>query len=658
MSLNQKQINDENQYLQLVCQIIKNNIHMLNNRLLDESNDIIQLKKDILSEGRAMSDLEYGAMLANADFQVGFANKTALSLLRYDKMLNSPYFGRIDFKMDSNPICVYIGISGLIDNDKNYIFDWRAPISSLFYNYDFGKAEYESPSGMISGEITLRRQYKIENGILKRVIENDINIDDEMLQDVLSKNSDSKMKNIVSTIQREQNQIIRNLSDKYLIVQGIAGSGKTAVAMHRIAYLLYREKELKYNNIVIFSPNDVFSEYISSILPELGERNVLNYTFNSFCSNYCKSFKNVENLSSFLDRCYGDTNQEHQVYTKSMVDVFLNNYFQQMHFNKDIVINGILFNKQEMKNMIIVKYKNLPFLERIQKLSEYICNQVNISCKKNSKKVSNVLLSSINIDLDVKKIYKSFNQNYNNKIYYDDFIIMIYIFFEMNGYPCEHSVKHVIIDEAQDYTIIQFYILKKIFINASFTILGDICQMINPMCNYSSLLELGNVFNNSVKYIELNKTYRSSPEIIEYSNHILGNVNSSSIRKSKDLPVIVYNSTDFFENVINDLNSLKYKKFNKIAIIVKNNVELNKVYNNLIQKFPTITFKKNDISVDSVSILTSCMSKGLEFDAVIIYTDTNNKYNENERNLFYVACTRAQHQLIVYNQDYITNTSL
>ena len=179
---------------------------------------------------------------------------------------------------------VYIGITYVEDeeNDEYLVNDWRAPISSLFYDYEVGKAEYKAPEGIIKGEIKNKRQFNIKDGKLVRVFDNNINIDDELLQEVLAQESNEKMKNIVNTIQAEQNQIIRNVEDKNLIVQGIAGSGKTSVALHRIAFLLYKIENLSSNNILIFSPNKVFTEYISNVLPELGENNTLQTTFSEF----------------------------------------------------------------------------------------------------------------------------------------------------------------------------------------------------------------------------------------------------------------------------------------------------------------------------------------------------------------------------------------
>lgn len=205
---------------------------------------------------------------------------------KYENMISSPYFARMDFKEDGieNVEKCYIGISNLINEDFDFIiYDWRAPISSMFYDYEIGNAYYKCPDGIINGKISMKRQYKISNGKIDYMFDSNIKIDDEVLQDILSKSSDNKMKAIVTTIQREQNKAIRNEKYKNLIVQGPAGSGKTSVALHRIAYLLYKHRDIiTAKNIVIFSPNNIFNDYISNVLPQLGEDNMLQTTFKEY----------------------------------------------------------------------------------------------------------------------------------------------------------------------------------------------------------------------------------------------------------------------------------------------------------------------------------------------------------------------------------------
>ncbi len=377
----------EEKYLEKVKQIATKHIEKTNINILKEKEKIYEFKKFIWTESGSMNELEYSDILNEANSRVHKTENQVKKLLKYEKICDSAYFGRIDFKTQEEIYNVYIGTYGLLENNKNYIFDWRAPISSLFYDNIIGKAEYEAPMGKIKGEITLRRQYKIEEGRIKRIIESDINIDDDILQEILSSNSSEKMKNIVTTIQKEQNEVIRNTKDKCLIVQGVAGSGKTSVALHRIAYLLYKEKELNYNNILIFSPNNIFSEYISSVLPELGEENVLNTTFNELVKKYLNNEK-TEDFSSFLERKYErNTIARNQEKTKNKLDEFIKYYSSNYIFKKDFIINNMSINRFELNNLLIKKYKKLPYFERIKNLTEYICNRLNISYKINKNKI-------------------------------------------------------------------------------------------------------------------------------------------------------------------------------------------------------------------------------------------------------------------------------
>ena len=654
MNIDKKQLTEESKYLDTVKQIARKKERDIDIKIDKEKQNIFEFKKFIWNECGSLSELEYGNVLNEADERVSRTNDKTKQMLKYQKICKNAYFGRIDFKTDDELYNVYIGTYGLIDEDKNYIFDWRAPISSLFYDNLIGPAEYEAPIGKIKGDVSLRRQYKIENGKITRIIENDINIDDEFLQDVLSSNSSEKMKNIVTTIQKEQNEVIRNTKDKYLIVQGVAGSGKTSVALHRIAYLLYKEKDLNHNNILIFSPNDLFSEYISNVLPELGEDNVLNTTFDDLIRKFLNG-KKIESFSKFLGRKYENinNNEENISNQKDKLDEFIEYFTKQAIFKKDIVFNKVFFSKFELNNLLLKKYEKLPYFERLINLTEYICNNIKVSYKRNKNKIYNRLIRELGISQDPVDIYNMFleyakdDRIIKDEINYDDLEKIIYILFELNDYPYNTNVKHIVIDEAQDYSKIQFLILKRIFPYAYFTILGDLNQTINPTHFYKSLEEISEVFAKNVKYIELKKTYRSSGEIINYTNSILKINNVNAVRGNNGYDVLLKDEKNL-NDIIEDIKIFKKNKMKTIAIITKNMKETNKIYNKLV-KDEDMKIIKNDIKKDYISILPSYASKGLEFDAVIAYNDINNVYTENEKNLYYVVCTRAQHMLIIYN---------
>ena len=655
MIINKNEYQKEEKYLENVKKLADLCTYNVNVQIDKQKKEIFEIKQYIWNDCKSLSDLEYGNLLNDTDAKVNWTNSQIKQMIKYQHIKQNPYFGRVDFKTEDEVIKVYVGIYGFNYENCNYIFDWRAPISNLFYDYGIGKAKYEAPIGPINGDIILRRQYKIENGTIERIIENEININDEMLQEVLSNNSSDKMKNIVTTIQKEQNEIIRDTSNKYMIIQGVAGSGKTSVALHRIAYLLYKEKNLSYSNILIFSPNDIFTEYISDVLPELGERNVLNTTFNDLLEQYLKKFGKLEKFSNFLERVYDNNIKSDYIFNRYELDCFIQSYIKSHIFYKNINARDEMFNKFELNNLLLNKYKKLPLLERISNLAEYLCNKLNVSIRKNKKKIENIIISELGISLDPVFIFSEFlkekkkEKEMTNTIYYEDLEYIIYIYFELNGYPYNSNIKHVVIDEAQDYSELQFYILRKCFEKAYFTILGDVNQAINPFCQYKSLEELSDVFSDGYKYIELNNTYRSSPEILDYSNMILGINNIKSIRLSNGFPVKRYNNNESVDEILKNIQYIYEHGFKSVAIITKNSAETNNLYNKLVKKNIKYSFTKNMIKKDCVSIMPSYLAKGLEFDGVIIYNDINNKYTEEEKKLHYVAITRAQHILFVYN---------
>ena len=655
MTINKNEYQKEKEYLENVKKLADLCISNVNVQIDKQKKEIFEIKQYIWNDCKSLSDLEYGNLLNDTDAKVNWTNSRIKQMIKYQHIKQNPYFGRIDFKTEDEVIKVYVGIYGFNYENRNYIFDWRAPISNLFYDYGIGKAKYEAPIGTINGDIILRRQYKIENGTIERIIESEININDEMLQEVLSNNSSDKMKNIVTTIQKEQNEIIRDTSNKYMIIQGVAGSGKTSVALHRIAYLLYKEKNLSYSNILIFSPNDIFTEYISDVLPELGERNVLNTTFNDLLEQYLKKFAKLEKFSDFLEKVYENNIKPNYIFDRHELDYFIQDYIKSHIFYRNINVAKEMFNKFELNDLLLNKYKKLSLMERISNLAEYLCNKLNVSIRKNKRKIENLIISELGISLDPVSIFleflkvKGIEKEIINKIDYEDLEYIIYIYFELNGYPYNSNIKHVVIDEAQDYSELQFYILRKCFEKAYFTILGDVNQAINPYCQYNSLEELSDVFSDGYKYIELNNTYRSSPEILDYSNTILGIKNIKSIRSSNGIPVKHYNNNENVDEIVKNIQYIYEHGFKNVAIITKNSAETNKMYNKLMKKNTEYNFTKNMIKKDCISIMPSYLAKGLEFDGVIIYNDINDMYNDDEKKLYYVAVTRAQHVLFVYN---------
>ena len=670
MALSNNDIKQEKDYLDFTIKEISKKIDILGKEIHVKNEKMTEFKKVLWEDRGSIDGIEMQTELMSSQLEANFVLTKMNYYRKLLKLEYSPYFGRIDFKEDNlDTRKVYIGIAN-VEKDLDYIiYDWRSPIASLFYDYSKGKAKYIAPDGEIKGEILLKRQYKIEGKKLLRVFDNNLNIVDDMLQEVLSSSSSDKMKNIVNTIQQEQNEIIRNISNKNLIVQGIAGSGKTSVALHRIAFLLYKIKNLKSSNVLIFSPNKIFSEYISNVLPELGEENTSETTFSEFASHYIKEFKNVESFSDFIEKYYTNKRDDEDLIrfklSNKMIKV-IENYVQEIDKNIKIIDNietkFSLIEKEYLNYLLKDRYNKMPIFERMDYMAEHLCNKLGLISKKDKISITKKIKEVLSIKPDYKKLYKdlfisdSFSSSFNKSIdlklnskviNYDDALCFIYLKGLLNGFPYSNLIKQVVIDEAQDYNEMQYIILTKIFKRASFTLLGDVNQTINPYQKYDNLEVLKNILDGNTKYVELSKTYRSSKEIIEFTNKILNLKHVSAIRKEESVPVIKRYDDKYLKN---DINYLK-NKYKSLAIITKDMLDAIKLYDLLKDDYKDISLVANNTSKFNrdLIIIPSYLSKGLEFDSVISYTSKNNLYTKKEKYLYYVVLTRCQHELIVYN---------
>jgi DNA helicase-2/ATP-dependent DNA helicase PcrA len=665
MKIEREEFERERNYLNKTVSLIRKKISKLGQELFDDDSKVLEFKKLIWDTHTEMDPNEMRSMMAESDLQVSTMQSKGNYLQRLFRIQNKPYFGSIRFKEEGSEEedNIYIGITHVEDKLDYYVHDWRSPICSMFYDYETGPASYKAPSGIIKGNIIKKRQYIIEDAELKHIFDNDLNISDSLLQEVLAEESSDKMKNIVNTIQEEQNKVIRNTEDKNLIVEGIAGSGKTSVALHRIAFLLYRIPNLTSNNVVVFTPNKVFSEYISNVLPELGEDNTYDMTFYDLLCQNINEYKDIENFTDFISRYYkGNVDNYDMVKYKQSdeiikdIDSYINNLLSTIKFNNKLEYdNFIEIDTEELNNMLNYKYNRFPLFERIKEISKRIASNNYEGSTKNASSIEKKLKELLNIKLDLKDIFNNFYQSeyskYKDKVndkylYYEDACIFLYIKSLLVGFNTNHVIKEIVIDEAQDYNKLQYLIIKKTFKTSNYTILGDTNQTINPYYKYDSLEELTSIFESS-KYITLTKTYRSTGKIIDYTNKILGLNHVTAIRNDKASDIIFRNNitkNDF----LTDINNLKTIS-KSIAIITKNDKEAEKVYNMLKDDLDIMLIDGFGHIKRDLVVVPSYVAKGLEFDSVIIYTDEDNKYQEKDKYLFYVACTRAQHNLIIYN---------
>ena len=372
MELSKEEFKLEEKRLFDTVKIIRDKISVLGQELYDRDDKVLEFKKFMWDNRSDMDPTEMKTMMSSNDLEISMMMKKGEYLQKLFKIQNNPYFGSIIFRANDRNIddTVYIGITHVEDDNNNYyVHDWRSPICNLFYDYEVGPAKYKAPMGEIEGNVKRKRQYTIKDAKLVHIFDNNINIDDELLQEVLASESSDKMKNIVNTIQAEQNKVIRNTDDRNLIVQGIAGSGKTSVALHRIAFLLYKIDNLKSNNVLIFSPNKIFSIYISNVLPELGENNTMQTTINDFLDMEIKEYNHVETFTSFIERSYSNREdfmfikykQSDQIYDD--IDEYIDNMCDKARFLDDLFTRDYDYTKDDVDKIIKTLKKSVSDLE-------------------------------------------------------------------------------------------------------------------------------------------------------------------------------------------------------------------------------------------------------------------------------------------------------
>ena len=654
MAISEAEFQKEKKILNKINQLLGKTLVELGEGVKSAEEDLVVFKKMMWSDSHSFDAGEVQQVMAATELEAEKffqKQKYYFALKRIEK---KPYFASIVFKDDEGTLyTIYMSLTYLKDkNENNILYDWRSPICSLFYDFETGPCSYMAPEGMVSGELKRKRQYKIEDGKLIGVFDNSLSIDDEILQEVLANESSDRMKNVVNTIQQEQNKVIRNLEDNNIIVQGIAGSGKTTVALHRIAFLLYRLKNLNSDNILIFSPNNVFTEYISDVLPSLGEANTLQTTFADYLETFITEFKGVESFTDFVSRYYSyqETFPELVEYKQSDqiiddLDAFLDEYIEKAEFTSSFQEGEAHFiEKDEINQMLQERYSRFPLFERVKEIAEKLCSNNYKGSRAKVKTYLKLLKEHSNFHKDYKQIFKEFFLSEYARIpleekqvdsfikkdiiRYEDALIFAYIKGRLEGFLYESTIEQVVIDEAQDYNRLQYIIINHIFQKADFTILGDINQNINPYYHYDSLEELSNLFRGDTKYLELLKTYRSSPEIIDYTNKILNLIHVNAIRKETNKPVIIRSQIqDLKKQLLEDIQYLK-DQYKSVAVITKDTKEAETLYELI----------KDDIDISLVDadtrsfhkdliLIPAYVSKGLEFDSVLIYNNRDNLFN-------------------------------
>lgn len=666
--------NQERKYLQRVIDLLNKNINNTDVSV-KEHIDTLAEYKDYLWSNKDIDPHEIRSMRESILNHFALGENVIDKRKRLGMILDIPYFGRIDFKektVESKVLPVYIGIHSFYDSNskKSLIYDWRAPISSMFYDYELGLASYISPKEKIEGSISLKRQYRIRKGQMEYMLESSLTIHDDILQKELSSNANDKMKNIVVSIQREQNQIIRNEDAKALIIQGVAGSGKTSIALHRIAYLLYTFKEsLSSKEILIISPNKVFADYISNVLPELGEETVPETSMEQILSDILGNKYKYQNFFEQVMELLGKPSAEFikRIQYKSSFDFISrldqfvlhieNTYFKATDVNltKYMTIPAEFIAEQ------FRRFNRYPIRQRFENMTNYILEMAQIqyhitvtTAERNMlrKAVRNMFAG--NSDIQVYKDFfewlgkpEMFKMRKNRTLEYPDLAPLAYLHIALDGNNNPSRMKHLLIDEMQDYSPIQYKVLQKLF-SCPKTVLGDASQSVNPYG--SSTADMIQKALIAGRVMKLCKSYRSTFEITDLAQRIRANAELEPVARHGEKPQILQldNEEEELDVILDLLVAFKESAHQSFGIVCKTETQAKEIAEKLKPCGSDIYFLSNQSSsfVQGIVITSAHMAKGLEFDEVIVpQTNDANFSSEIDRSMLYVAVTRAMHKL-------------
>ncbi|BCJ99606.1 HelD family protein [Anaerocolumna chitinilytica] len=619
-------------------------------------------------------------------------NKIAL----LEKLIQSPYFARIDFKFEGEDMFekIYIGRSSLM-KDNSYemcVYDWRSPIASVFYRFVTGQAFYDAPAGRITGEVSLKRQYEIKKGILEYYFDADVQIVDEFLRKLLSQNNSSKMKTIVETIQKEQDIVIRDMENDLMMVQGVAGSGKTSIALHRAAYLMYQglSTKLSANNIIVISPNTLFEQYISNVIPELGEDNVISMVFEDMLAAIIQN-RRIQSRNQFLESLI--TSSGYRSTIKNSIEFktshqfmeILNLFIYDIPYKwiefEDIYYDGQFIVSKEILKEKIIGRKEVPLGVKLKHLEDFIVDliyelkkiRINNLAKKEILKFTELdiielyqkllrdkeyfytLAKDFEIPEDMEDILVYTQENLNsNLLFYDDATVLAYIYLKIYGVNEYKNIKQVVIDEAQDYYYLHYVIFSLLFENSKFTILGDINQTLGKkedMTIYDQIRKILSKKKSSLATMD--KSFRCTNEILTYSSKFAQQcMEIKSFNRKGDEPGIYARDSQSSLNdlIMTEIKYCKDKGYQSIALICKTEKNSLSLFTSLKDRIDVQIMKDDSTTeLQGVFIIPVYMSKGLEFDAVLICdADNTNYHSEDDKNLLYIASTRALHRLNLF----------
>ena len=598
---------------------------------------------------------------------------------RFQRMLDAPFFGRVDFVFEDEEEAqaFYIGIGNFAERAgmTPLIYDWRAPVSGLFYDYDKGPAAYEAPAGVIKGEIRAKWQYKIRGGRMVYAFESDTKIDDEILKQELGSSGDVKLKNIVRTIQKEQNEIIRNTKDKILVIQGAAGSGKTSIALHRIAYLLYHDRDrLKSSNVLILSPNSVFADYISHILPELGEENIREMSFDLFAYRELKeTAADCEDRYDHLERMmqFPDAKAEKRFRWKQSaefageVEGFLALEEDSLMDFCDIDFRGMHLSEQEVIHLFYDKFYDTPILKRMDAVMEYFIDAYETLRGRDIEEEDRELLQKkfdrMYVEKDIYEIYNRLLEYCGQeplskipyerrKIPYEDVFPMLYLKYRLTGESVHKNIKHLVIDEMQDYSYLQYVILSRLF-HCRMTILGDRAQTLDKE-QRDVLLFLPKILGKDIRMVVMNKSYRNTWEIATFAAGISGISDIELLeRHGKAVEERRFPTEDEMLSAIRENLNVGSDGYETAAVITMTEEEASDICRLLQNRGVDASYMDRNSSAfrKGLTVTTFYLAKGLEFDQVFMIRGT--RENPLADQAEYICATRALHELYAYGEE-------
>lgn len=702
MPISSEEKKREQEYLDKVMQVLLSCIEKEKQNLENKKSEVVELNKTMMEDvgndvGSLGKFVDAYAYLTEIRSRAGVMHNTELEYARLNTMKNSPYFARIDFKTSDGTLKVYIGIGSLTDPDNLdfYVFDWRSPIAGMYYDFETGPAYYNSPSGIVEGEIPLKRQFKIWKGSLLWAYDTSVAIEDEFLSEALSKSADSKMQTIVCTIQREQNRIIRDAQSRCLIAFGPAGSGKTSVAMQRAAFFLYAERDsLTSANIMIFSPNNVFSDYISEVLPHLGEANVKSVTFSDYASSLFGDryrFLPSGELADFSVHASGIRKKSvslklsDRLYT-ALLDKINTLKSRDPAFPDMLYGDKVIMTSAEMGRLYTEDFSYLSVQGRMNKLYARIASFAKDEYKRRLREAAKVFSGEDDTEAkekltklrwSIREEYKSFLDFASRTLSSDPEVIYLDVLASLDREICEYTkknlaggtvysedaapllyilsatrdikneIKYLIVDEAQDYSLLHLAAFKNCFSKANMTFLGDTNQAVCPLYKPASPEDIAGIFPDS-KIKNLQKSYRNTAQISEFCDRILKLENHDYMKRSGEKVTMarLKIKEDCLKALVIESMRLKEKNVTS-AVIFPTMAECRELYEKYGKEHGLTLVSEDDKNfVTGNVIIPAYMAKGLEFDAALI--PYNSYEDESLRNILYTACTRALHILKLF----------